>query len=127
MFEETSSSSSHKYSPSIVKLEILHHDDSSLENPNPPNFDEDSSSSTLDGNNEDEDSHSSPSYHLEVNINSPLEFLASRPLWAQKIFESIGDWLDDPSYTRRTRLQLPHCFNFHNIFEKLKVFLSVML
>jgi hypothetical protein len=76
-FEESSSSSSPTTSPSTIILETLHHDDSYLEDLNPPNINEESSSSTLDGERDGEYSHSSSNHHLEVD-GSPN----STPLWA---------------------------------------------
>lgn len=111
-FEESSSISSHTTSPSTITLETLHDDDSSFEDLNPPNPIEESSSSTSDGDNDGEDSHSSHSHLLEVD-DSPLDSPASMPLWPQQNFESVGDWLGDPSDSRRTRSQFqqaPHLF-----------------
>lgn len=105
-------SSSLTTSPSTIRLEPVHHDDSSSKDLNPPNIDEESSSSTSNGDNDNVDSHSSPSHHLEGD-DSPLDCPSLAPLWACRTLESTGDWVGDLSDTRRTRSQfqeVPHLF-----------------
>lgn len=74
----------------------------SIEDINPPTFDDRYSFSTSNDDSDDEGSHSSNN-HYSKNVDTPLDSLVSRPLWSHKTLDWIVDWTSDPFDARRTR------------------------
>lgn len=111
-FEEGSSSlhSITTPTPSTLTLESLGIHDRSFDESDSP---EQSSTSTFNAESDSEDSPpSSPSHHSKVD-GFPLDSPSSSPLWARQTLQSIGDWVEDPSDTKKTRSQFqdaPHVF-----------------